>query len=259
MEENQTVKSLTGNKKCEPDAPNFVFCPLMDWKQFWDNKAAQLQPLEQVGRNGITVERMNVLMQEQAQRAAELLQVHPQAHVLDVCCGNGIFSRYVLPHVGKLVGVDLSSELIHKAQALHTHQAVFEVADVLHLKQWSAYTNYLQQFDAIMLCFSFQYFDTYEKGKQVIEHLLPLLKPSGKILLTDIPDRARFFQHYNTLPKLAGLIVQMAKGKNVMGKFWAEDEMKLICKQLEVQGEFLHQPKHYAYAHYRFDYLITKP
>ncbi len=258
MEENQTVKSLGNNKKCKQHAPNFVFCPQMDWKQFWDKQAAQAQPLEQVGRNGITAERMDALMQEQAARAAQLLHLHPQAKLLDVCCGNGVFSRCLLPHVGELVGVDLSPELIQKAQQQHTHHAQFFVADALHLSQWNAYQQHLGSFDAITLCFSFQYFDTFEKGTQVVEHLLPLLKPGGNILLTDIPDRARFFQHYNTLPKLAGLIIQMAKGKNVMGKFWAEEEMNLLCKQLGVQGEFLHQPNTYAYAHYRFDYLISK-
>lgn len=231
----------------------------MDWKQFWDKQAKQQQPLEQVGRNGIQAERMEQLMQEQAQRAITLLDINHEAKLLDVCCGNGMFSRCLSTQVGQLVGVDLSADLIARAQTQHTHNTKFLVADAMHLLNWAEYSKYSNYFDGITLCFSFQYFDTFEKGKQVIENLLPLLKSGGKILLTDIPDRARFFNHYTTMPKLLGLIVQMAKGKNVMGKFWADEEMKLMCKQLQVAGEFIHQPKHYAYAHYRFDYLITKP
>ena len=54
-------------------------------------------------------------------------------------------------------------------------------------------------------------------------------------------------------------MVQMAKGKNVMGKFWDENELQLICENLQVVGQKINQPNTFAYAHYRMDYLITKP
>lgn len=231
----------------------------MDWKNFWDKHASSNNVLEQVGRNGITAKQMEILMKEQASRAVALLELTSDAKLLDVCCGNGAFSMCMFPFVKSLVGIDLSSLQIEQANRNKQINTRFETVDVLNLTQWEKYSSLLQTFDGITLCFSFQYFETFEKGAKVIHDLLPLLKSGGKILLTDVPDRARFFNHYTNFSRLFGLFVQMLKDKNVMGKFWSSDEMKIICNNEQVQGEFLIQPKHYAYAHYRFDYLITKP
>jgi ubiquinone/menaquinone biosynthesis C-methylase UbiE len=231
----------------------------MNWLNFWDKQAEQASTLEQVGRNGVTAERMYSLMQQQAAFMAQTMHLQPHHHLLDVCCGNGVFTQQLLPYCASVLAVDLSPKLIETAINQNKTAVVFDVADALHLKTWPQYHQHQNYFDAITLCFSFQYFETVKQGGQVIENLLGLLKPGGQLLLTDVPDRAKFFAHYNTLSKIAGLVVQMAKGKNVMGKFWDENELQLICENLHVVGQKINQPNTFAYAHYRMDYLITKP
>lgn len=231
----------------------------MDWKSFWDKHADSRNVLQQVGRTGYDAERMKQLMEQQAAYIAEKANLNVQSLLLDVCCGNGVFTNLLAVYCKETTGVDLSSKLVEYASSAKKENQEFFAADLLHLKDWALYEKYLNSFDAITLCFSFQYFETVEKGFLVIENLLPLLKSGSKMLLTDIPDRARFFNHYNRIGKIAGLIVQMAKSKNVMGKFWGEEELNYICKRLDVKGEKLTQPKQFPYAHYRMDYLITKP
>lgn len=231
----------------------------MDWKNYWDQHAGHADVLRQVARTGYSDERMHRLMEQQAGWIAEQLGLSGTQHLLDVCCGNGVFTGYLLPFCATTTGVDLSPKLIAQAQQSARSNQRFDEADALKLGQWESYPASLGRFDAVTLCFSFQYFETVEKGFTVISNILPLLKNGGKLLLTDIPDRARFFNHYNTFGRIAGLVVQMAKGKNVMGKFWSEEELDLICKRLHVKGEKLMQPGHFPYAHYRMDYLITKP
>jgi 2-polyprenyl-3-methyl-5-hydroxy-6-metoxy-1,4-benzoquinol methylase len=231
----------------------------MDWKNYWDQHAEQTNVLRQVARTGYSDEKMHRLMEQQAAWIAEQLGLDNTSNLLDVCCGNGVFTAYLLPYCATTTGIDLSPKLIAQAKPGAKFTQGFFEADALHLDQWERYKANLGRFNAITLCFSFQYFETVEKGQKVIANLLPLLKSGGKLLLTDVPDRARFFNHYNTPGRIAGLVVQMAKGKNVMGKFWSEEELSHICKQLEVKGEKLTQPKHFPYAHYRMDYLITKP
>jgi 2-polyprenyl-3-methyl-5-hydroxy-6-metoxy-1,4-benzoquinol methylase len=231
----------------------------MDWKIYWDRQGKQNNALKQVARTGYNEERMQRLMVEQAQYVADKLQLTQQSVVLDTCCGNGVFTQLISKHCKQVVGIDLSTVLIEKAQLTNNAHTRFYTVDILNLQQWDLYHSFEQSFDAISLCFSFQYFETVAKGLQVIENLLPLLKPGQSILLTDVPDRARFFWHYNNLSKLLGLAVQMAKNKNEMGKFWGEEELRLICKTLGVSGQKLIQPTHFPYAHYRMDYLITKP
>lgn len=231
----------------------------MNWEYFWNKQATQKSELQQVGRNGTDEERMRLLMEEQAAFAAQQLNLLPNQRLLDVCCGNGLFSACLKPYCAHITGLDLSPELIALAQKKGIAGIQFSVADALKLQQWPEYAASKETFDNATLCFSFQYFETVLQGLRVIENILPLIKPGGHLLLTDVPDRSRFFRHYHNFSRLLGLIVQMAKGKNVMGKFWSEEEFGFICKQLGVKGQVLAQPKHFAYAHYRMDYLITKP
>lgn len=198
-------------------------------------------------------------MLQQAAHISEKLRLTRESVLLDVCCGNGAFTTMLASHCKEVTGVDLSPKLIGHANAQKKDNEQFFVADALRLNEWPLYTQYAGRFDAVTLCFSFQYFETVEKGLSVIEQMLPLLKSGGQILLTDVPDRARFFRHYHSLSRIAGLVIQMAKGNNVMGKFWSEEELAFICKQLNVRGEKLVQAKQYPYAHYRMDYLVTKP
>lgn len=231
----------------------------MNWEYFWNKQASVKSALQQVGRNGADEENMHRTMQKQAAYMATQLNLQPQHVLLDVCCGNGVFTAYLQPHCARIIALDLSSELIALAKQQQLPNTTFEVADALNLQQWPAYHHSQAGFDHATLCFSFQYFETVEQGMRVIDEILPLIKPGGKLLLTDIPDRARFFKHYHNFSRIIGLVVQMAKGKNVMGKFWSEEELAFICKKLGVSGTLLKQPTHFTYAHYRMDYLITKP
>lgn len=229
----------------------------MDWKNYWEQHATHADALKQVARTGYPEERMKILMEQQAQHMAAQLELNGSQRLLDVCCGNGMFTSYLLPYCASTTGIDLATALISQARERAQPNQEFYVADALQLDRWEGYRANLESFDVITLCFSFQYFETVERGFLVISHLLSLLKPGGKILLTDVPDRSRFFRHYNSISRIAGLVVQMAKGNNEMGKFWAVEELDLICMRLEASGEKLLQPAHFPYAHYRMDYCIT--
>ena len=115
-----------------------------------------------------------------------------------------------------------------------------------------------EQFDKIILYFSFQYFDSYQKGFEVIKNLSKHMKPEATILIGDVPDLAKKDVYYNTFSKKLRLIKQNFFGQNDMGKFWSEAEMNRICKSLGLTGEFIKQKSELPFSNYRFDYLIKK-
>ena len=115
-----------------------------------------------------------------------------------------------------------------------------------------------QEFDAVLLYFSFQYFESYELGKQVVENLVKHAKPGSKILIGDITDKRKFFKYYNTPKRLFALLKQTLIGKNDMGKFWHPNELFQICKELKIKGRVEEQETWQPYCHYRFDFLIEK-
>jgi ubiquinone/menaquinone biosynthesis C-methylase UbiE len=224
----------------------------MNWKEIWDKIGAQKDSFAQVGRgdgSGIKEEQLDIIVQH----IVHTLDIKPDDIVLDICCGNGLLTSRLSRYCKKIVGVDFSEVLIDQARN-NFPSIEFICADALELNS-STFSSI--QFDRINLYFSFQYFDSVHKGRKVIEHMLPLLAPGGKILLGDIPDREYFFVFYNSIRKIAYLIKKMLEDKNDMGKFWSEEELLLICKQLGLKGEKLSQPRNLPYSHYRMDFILS--
>ena len=225
----------------------------MNWKFFWNQKAASKSPLEQVGRIKNKMEDSDMSLTHSVKHLVEIGDLNVPFNVLDVCCGNGYFTSKIRPYCAHITGIDFSANLIAEARKNYPDMEFYEVDIAQH-----SLPEFLTQkkFDRITLCFSFQYFETIDTGKRVIQHLISLLKPHGKIILTDIPDQSNFFNYYHSFAKILRLIKQKLTNKNDMGKFWSEDELNGIVHNLGMKGKKYKQPKHLPYANYRMDYVI---
>ncbi len=89
-----------------------------------------------------------------------------------------------------------------------------------------------ESFSKMYIAFSFQYFDSYEKGKQVLNNMLRHSRPGAMILLTDVPDKSKWAVYYDSFIKKLFYFKQKLTGKQSMGKFWSEKELKAICKAI---------------------------
>lgn len=227
----------------------------MDWKKFWNEKGEQENPFAQVARIGGTLHQDEEIIDEIVEHIVKVLELKSDDVLLDVCCGNGLLTSKLAKYCKKVVGIDISDVLINHAKN-NFPEIEFICADVLELNASTICKQHLS-FDKINLYFSFQYFESFDNGKKVIENLLPFVKKEGKIFLGDIPDSIKFFEYYNTPLRLIQLVKQTLQNKNNMGKFWSENELKLICEQLKINGKKLTQPEQLPYSHYRMDWLIN--
>ncbi|MCU0442270.1 MAG: class I SAM-dependent methyltransferase [Bacteroidia bacterium] len=223
----------------------------MDWKQFWENHGASTKALDQVGRVGGTMPQTESFLKEYAGYIANTLQLTTDDVLLDVCCGNGILTSYLANYCKYTIGVDFSETHIDYANQKYANSSLkFVCADALQLDSLPLPFTITKA----TLCFSFQYFETVQNGLQVVNGIKQ--QRAQQLLLTDIPDRSRFFTYYHSIPKILRLVKQMVLQKNNMGKFWGEDELAWITKQLGGKGKKIAQPPHFPYATYRMDYLI---
>ena len=226
----------------------------MNWKNTWNDLAASTTSLErQVGRIYCNRSQPDpeVPLALSIANIARHLQLKPSEALLDVCCGNGLLTLRLAQSCRQVVGVDFSPAMIKVAQGNALPNIEYIVGDVRNLPELPH-----ERFDKICLNFSFQYFENYETGRTVIAGLLKKLKPGGRILISDIPDRSRQWHFYRTWKSRLFLIYQKLNGKNAMGKFWCRHEIASICRELQVEGIFLPQTSELPYSHYRFDYLI---
>ncbi len=227
----------------------------MNWLNLWEVIAREEENLFlQVGRVSRKKKIDTATLRLIAQDIQEKLALSEKEKVLDVCCGNGMLTVLIAPHCKSVTGLDFSPTLIQTARLHHLlPNTKYLNGDACHLSSILP-----EKYDKILLYFSFQYFDTYKKGKKVIGEMLKVLEPEGVILIGDVPDYALYGNHYRTIPEKMRFHYEYLTGKNQIGKFWKEKELLKIAEELELTAERLTQPETLPYSHYRRDYLLKR-
>lgn len=229
----------------------------MDWKDFWNRQAAQTTgaPLLQVGRTKDETPLGEELMGEILEDVGGLLDLQKSHKLLDLCCGNGYLTYRLAQRCGETVGIDLSETLIATARQYYSlPNLTYHCADVLQLPELGLEAN----FDKILLYFSFQYFDSLEKGETALRNMAALLAPGGIMLLGDVPQAEKKWDYYATWRQRYRYLRSWLLGTNPMGKFWGEDELQLIARKAGLSVEKRDQPANLPYSHYRCDYLLRR-
>ena len=218
----------------------------MNWKEFWNNQARENEPKAQVGRLISGNLHPDELMDKIANKIANQIQLKPNDVLLDVCCGNGILTRKLAAKCNCVTAIDFSEVLINNAQRTESTNITWICEDATSFK-----LN--QQFDKIVLYFSFQYFESDEQASKVIEALKLHLNPGGILIMGDIPDYDFKWKYYDTFPKRFFAIWSKLKGKNNMGRFWRKSDLVKLCSDSDLKSEIQKQETWQPYSWYRFD------
>lgn len=222
----------------------------MDWKIFWNQRAADSNEFRQVARIVHGKEQTDSLLEKIANNIISQLDLNSEDNLLDLCCGNGLLTNILAKHCKAIDAVDLSNLQIREAQKkFNSGKIHFIHSDAL------TYSS-AKKYDKILLYFSFQYFDTFEKGEKLLENIIRMSHPDTIILLGDIPDKNKINIFY---PKITDRLKYYFKNfflNSDMGKFWSQEELDSICKKLKVKGRYIAQESWQPYSHYRYDYLI---
>ncbi|MDX2250119.1 MAG: methyltransferase domain-containing protein [Bacteroidia bacterium] len=226
---------------------------MINWQTYWDKIARSSEdPHAQVAR----IQGKTPLTEKQLRRIAlhivGQLDLRPHYTLLDVCCGNGTLTRLLAEKCSTTTGVDISPEQIRRAKTHSKALSItYQVADATQL------TSHVEgTFDRINLYFSFQYLDSYSKGRAAIREMAKLLKPGGKIFIGDVPDAAKLPVFYPSLIARIRYKISHLLGRHPMGKFWKEAEIQKICREVGLSCVTLAQPGDLPYAVYRVDYVI---
>lgn len=150
--------------------------------------------------------------------------------VLDLGCGTGLAGEALRPFAAHMVGVDLSAEMLAKAQARN----IYDDLAVGELTQWLATTR--QTFDLIVACDTFIYFGDL---RQVVGPVAERLSPGGAIAFSveqaksppfRLTDSGRYEHHLFHIRDVAEAfrlfiaghreaVLRMEYGKKVFGHF----------------------------------------
>lgn len=150
--------------------------------------------------------------------------------VLDLGCGTGLAGETLRPFAAHMVGVDLSAEMLAKAQ----DRNIYDDLAVGELTQWLATTR--QTFDLIVACDTFIYFGDL---RQVVGPAAERLSPGGAIAFSveqaksppfRLTDSGRYEHHFQHIRDAAETFrmqiashreafLRMEYGKEVQGHY----------------------------------------
>ena len=123
------------------------------------------------------------------------LRIQPKDKVLDIGCGDGNFSKYILAKVpqGSLLGIDASENMLKLAKEVTRTYPNFSTqqANVLTM-------NFKEQFDYIV---SFWCLQWSKDPRRAFEHIFDALKKGGNFSLYSQREMIPIFRVIMTLKK----------------------------------------------------------
>ena len=114
----------------------------------------------------------------------ESLNAGSLSTVLEVGCASGFLTKGVAPHVGRYVGVDVAKPTLQVAKRLQLPNATFRLGDGSRLPLGD------DTFDAAFCYDVFTNFPRFDDGAGIIEDMLRVVKPGGRVLVGSIPNEA---------------------------------------------------------------------
>ena len=233
---------------------------MQNTKESWDllSKAYENSPIA----SGRTEESLTPT----AKDIIKKLKLSKKTSLLEVGCGNAFLLSILRTSVKSIAGTDFSEEQIKQAKKLLKAKFYVSEANKLPFKDNS--------FDRV-LCYSvFHYFPSYEYAKQTIKELIRVCKPSGLILIGDIPSKqhkSKFLNPSHKNPLLTPLKIikfrltlfknKITKNKSSFVATWLWfnlQELAAYVFSLGYAAEILPQPPTLDSCKYRFDILIEK-
>ncbi len=139
------------------------------------------------------------------ERAIELLDLTPEARVLDVACGTGLNFKLLqsyLQNRGRLVGVEQSEKTL---QLAHRRVRKHGWTNVELVEQNAADYESDKLFDAALCTFAIEIIPPY---RETLEAMLRVVKPGGRIAFIGFQDSSHYlFRKLNHIFRWTGVFI----------------------------------------------------
>jgi SAM-dependent methyltransferase len=228
-----------------------------DWKAWWNEAPAQMPDTDlyhQVGRTvgGRANGEKDLMTTSKAIISA--LQLAGNEVVLDLCCGNGLLTKKIAPHCGRLIAVDYSISLISIANRLNNGRNInYFVSDVVQIGPG---VIGLTEVEAAYLASALQYFDG-AAASELLRRLRAIAAPKFRLFFEGIADEEKILDFYDTPERQEEHRRRVAEGTEHIGTWWSRRALAELARSEGFNCTATAQGPDRVCAHYRFDALLT--
>ena len=185
-----------------------------------------------------------------------LLELSQEQHLVDFCCGNGLFSYELAKRVAHVTGIDFVERNIRIAEERKLGpNTTYVVGDVTAPLALLIGANTFP--GKYLMNYSLAYFGPKELDIILSNILQHMADRPFSFLIAGIPCFDLKWNFYNTPERVARHLVNEKKQTNTndgLGRWWRPDEIKDICSRHRLQVQVTNQPL--DLSNFRMDALI---
>ena len=222
------------------------------WARFWSeyqtdvaNKDEQSQVLRTRNKLPIDQRKWEITLDIVSQQ----LELQPNDTLLDLCCGNGLFTAAFSPRIAGVQAVDISPVLTGRlaARGLPNVRVLTSDMRVARFAQ--------QSFSKVLWYAGIQYIDKSDIVAMV-RRIRGWMKPGGILMIGDIPDHAKLWDYFNDDTRLAAYFDGLEQRKPIIGSWldagWSE---RLCLASGFASAKAVPQHEELIYADFRYDLI----
>lgn len=225
------------------------------WIEFWKKhgelslgKDEQTQVLRTLNKKPISPNQWNFTLAS----VEKHFKVEPQDKILDLGCGNGLFTKFFSPRCEHLTAVDISKELLDKLDTEKYPNVEPILSDIRNIDFAE------NRFSKVIIYAAIQYL-TYQETVLLFEKIYKWLMPGGIFFIGDIPDYRKKWEFYNSEDRQKVYFDKIKRGEPLIGT-WYDPEFfdKLGLYSGFSKWEFIPQESGLIYSGIRFDFKFVK-
>jgi cyclopropane fatty-acyl-phospholipid synthase-like methyltransferase len=222
------------------------------WARFWSeyqtdvaNKDEQSQVLRTRNKQPIDRERWEVTVDT----VADQLKLDTDDRLLDLCCGNGLFTAAFSARVGCIEAVDISVPLVERlnerklpnvhAEAMDIRDASFESGSLSKVL-WYAGIQYIDEGDIVAM----------------VRKIRNWMTPGGILMIGDIPERRKLWDYFNDATRREAYFSGLEARQPIIGTWLDREWIERLCIAAGFsEATALPQDPRLIYADFRFDLI----
>jgi len=222
------------------------------WTKFWceyDFDATSADEQSQVFRTRDRIPIDKESWEYTVELVAKHMEFKSNDTLLDICCGNGLFTEAYSGLVESIIAVDISDPLINALKSKNIANVDAFSDDIRNISfpessfskvLWYAGIQYLPESDIV----------------NYLKELILWMKPNGILLIGDIPDRQKLWGYFNTPERVSSYFDGIGDQKPIIGTWLDPDWIKALCLRSGFKKvEIIQQDTKLIYSDFRYDII----
>jgi len=222
------------------------------WARFWSeyqtdvaNKDEQSQVLRTRNKQPIDQRKWEITLDTVGQQ----LELQSDDTLLDLCCGNGLFTAAFGPRIAGVEAVDISPVLTGRLAARGLPNVRVSTSDMRDA-QFAP-----QSFSKVLWYAGIQYIDETDIVA-MMRRIRGWIKPGGILMIGDIPDRAKLWDYFNDDTRRAAYFDGLEQRKPIIGSWLEAGWIEQLCLASGfASAKVVSQHEELIYADFRYDLI----